>query len=198
MEKTGQTRRATLIKNGHQLNVDVRHDNQGINISILGEHNNPRVVEILQPRDILSGTSLQLRDRVSYSQTKADIGHLKSAYLAAFAKLGYAYILRRELNSVRQQIISPETQELGLLRLEARDGSNIQNDLFLFQSPVRCLGIKMGNVIICLPVDSEGLYEKLQEMRSVGWKETWQIKERCDWPDRFELALDFSGRYRIE
>jgi len=199
MEKNGQTRKAILIKDGNQLNVEVRNDEQGINIKILGECNDPQVVNKLQLNVILTGTDIQLRDRVSFNKMNADIGYLKSAYLAAFAKLGYVYILRGELDRVRQQIRAPQTKLLELFRLEALSGDNAQKALFLFQSPIRCLGVRIGNVIVCLPhpFDRDEFYEKIPDLRTAGGEATWHSNDNCDWPEKFELALDFSDRYRI-
>jgi len=200
MEKNGQTRKATLIKDGNELNVEVWNNEQGINVKILDGQNDPRVVEKLQPEDILAGTDLQLRDRVSFSKMKADVGYLKTAYLAAFAKLGYVYILRGELDRVRQQIRSPQTRLLDSFRLSAQSGDKNQKALFLFQSPIRCLGVIMGNEVVCLPqpFGGDGFYEKLHEIRSIGGKGTWRTNGNYGWPKSFELVLDFSGRYRIK
>ncbi|MGA2222248.1 MAG: HNH endonuclease [Verrucomicrobiia bacterium] len=203
MEKNGQTRRATLIKGEIQLNVDVRNDQKGIQIQILGEHNDPKVVEKSDSQILVDGTSFQLRDEVSYSRKMADVGYLKSAYLAAFAKLGYAYVLMHGLDRVRQQIRSPQSQLLEVFRLDAGSGDEIEKALLLFQRPIHCLGVKMGKSIVCLPpppppFDRDGFYEKLQEMRSASPGETWQIDGMIHWPERFELALDFCGKYRIE
>jgi len=203
MEKNGQTRRATLIKDGERLNVDVRNDEQGIHIQILGEYNDPRVVERLESQILSPDTTIQLQDRVSYSSIKAEIGFLKSAYLAAFAKLGYAYILRHELDVVRQQIRSPQSRLLEMFRLHACSGDEVEKALLLFWKPVHCLGVKIGKSIVCLPppFDSAAFYERLQEklkeIRTGSREETWQVAGSIDWPERLELALDFSGRYKI-
>jgi hypothetical protein len=197
MAKDGKTRRATLIKDGQSLNVEVRNDAHGPTIQILRQ-NEPQLIDKLQLKVLLSGSDLTLRDRISYSRSKANVGYLKSAYLAAFAKLGYTYILRPELDRVRQQIRSPHVQLLKLFRLEASGADDVEKALLLFQNPVRCVGVKIGKTIVCLPVDGIDLYEKLQQMRSAGWEDTWQVSEKSEWPERFELMLDFSGRYRLE
>jgi hypothetical protein len=67
MEKNGQTRRAKLIRDGHKLNVDVRHDEHGIHINVLGGHNDPRLVGKLPPDVLLAAGSIQLQDRVAFS-----------------------------------------------------------------------------------------------------------------------------------
>jgi hypothetical protein len=164
----GQTRRAKLILYGEQLNVEVRKDEKGINIHILGEHNDPEAVKRSQSRPLGVGAELQLQDSVSYSRSKADVGYLKSAYLLAFAKLGYAYILRQELEKVRRKIRLPQSEELQTIRLHARNRDEIDRALILFRKPIHCLAVKMGKIIVCLPpppppLEVNGFYESLEE-----------------------------------
>jgi len=191
--KDGQIRRAKLIVHDLEINVHVKRDEKGNEIKILGSDNNPKDIEKL-PEKIQSNKGFNLRDTVSYSRRTADIGYLKTAYLAAFAKFGYSYILRLALNRVREQIKDPSSRVLETVRVYC-DGISISKKVFLlFHEPIRCLGIKVENSIVCLPLpDGDDIfYKTLAEMRASGRIFTWRSNATIKWPKRFELPLDFA------
>jgi hypothetical protein len=156
-----------------------------------------RDLKSILPKVIQSGKSIQLSDTVSYIRKAADIGYLKSAYLSAFAKLGYTYILRKALNRVRQQIQDPTCQTLKTIRVYANNFSmSMPERVFvLFHEPISCLSVKIDDSIVCLPLPDgdDFFYEKLDEMRANGHVFTWQGKETIQWTKKLELALDFAG-----
>ena len=193
----GQVRRAKIVVQGIRANVDVRRDEKGIQIQVLGGENDPKAVGALQPvlRDgIQSGSSFQLRDTVSFSRKEADIGYLSSAYLAAFAKLGYTYILRAALDRVRQQIQDPTCRALETVRVYAGDFGGTERAFFLLDEPISCLAAKIRDSVVCLPspYGDDHFYEELTSLRGSGGRVTWRRSEAIRWPDRFELALDFA------
>ncbi len=196
--KNGRARKAKLIVGDAKVNIDLRFSEQGGEINILGDQNDPKVVETLKPilKEIIqSGKSFNLRDIVSYSRKAADIGYLKTAYLAAFAKFGYSYILRPALNRVRQQIKEPSLCILNTVRVYG-NVTNIPEKVFiLLQEPISCLSVKADDSIVCLPLPygDDLFYEKLAEMRANGRIFEWRGNATIEWPRRFELALDLGN-----
>jgi hypothetical protein len=193
----GGTKRAKMVVEGIEVNIDLRWDEKGPKIQVLGGENNPKTVGALKAAlagVVKSGRSFNLRDAVSYSRRDADIGYLKSAYLAAFAKLGYTYILRAALNRVRQQIQEPTCRVLETVRVYAGGLGSFGSGFVLINEPIRCLGVKIDDSLVCLPLGDgdDVFYEKLAEMRSSGRALTWHGKETIEWPRRLELALDFA------
>lgn len=192
----GLVRRAKIIVGGVAANIDLRRDENGTHMQVLGGENDPKAVEGLQSAlgRIQSGGSLDLRDGVSYSRRKADVGYLRSAYLAAFAKLGYTYILRPPLDRVRQQIQDPTCRALPTVRVYAADFGATGWAFLLFYEPIACLAAKIRDSVVCLPLpDGDDLfYEELTTLRASGTRLTWRASGSIRWPDRFELALDFA------
>jgi hypothetical protein len=192
----GQSRRAKIVVGCLQANIDLRRDEKGFHIRVLGPQNDPKGVERLKAAlagVVQSRSSLKLRDSVSYSRRDADAGYLKSAYLAAFAKLGYTYILRAALNRVRQQIRDRTCRALETVRVFSGDFSVLEKAFFLFHEPVCCMGVKIRDSVSCLPLPDgdDSFYEELTRLRTTGAKQIWRANGTIRWPDRLELALDF-------
>jgi hypothetical protein len=190
----GPVRRAKLTVEGIQANVGLRRGEKGIQMHVLGPENDPTVVEALQSalRGMQSGGTLELRDSISYSRPRADVAYLKAAYLAAFAWLGYAYILRSALDRVRQQIHDPGCRALEAVRVYDADFGATGRAFFLLEKPISCLAAKIADSVVCLPLpDGNDLfYEQLAASRASGGKLTCQGRGPIPWPDKFELALD--------
>jgi hypothetical protein len=194
--RDGQSRRSRIACKDATLNVNVTRDRTGTHIQILDGQNDPEVIQRLL--DALrnhgaGGGELHLQDAVSYSPRRADIGYLKSAYLAAFAKLGYTYILRIVLNRVRVQILDPCTRRLEVVRLYARHTGAHPREFLLFERPVRCLGVRIDHSVVCLPsIDgNDDFYEELAALRSSRGARAWSASATMKWPHGLELALDF-------
>jgi hypothetical protein len=80
-------------------------------------NNNPphRVQQVLEEvREWGDGTEFQLELGWSYIRRRADISWLKSAYLLAFAWLGYKYICRDVMQGIRLQIKEPDQSHVQL------------------------------------------------------------------------------------
>jgi hypothetical protein len=207
----GRPRRVALIfPDDSKLNIDMRvtvqHSGQTVNFQVLGEHNNPQIVERvfreIDAGNFGAGSTLQIRDRVSYNPRRADISYLKSAYLAAFAQLGYVYILSGVFDKVRQQIQHPEDEILEVQRLQLRNGTT-GHDLFLVvEEPIHCLGVKVKDAVVLLPpfppvvVDDfwDKIREVLQTMRTT--KETLKPVVVARWPKELRMSLDHSGKFK--
>jgi hypothetical protein len=61
-----------------------------------------------------SDWSLQMKFQDRWLERRTRVGWLRSAYLVAFAALGYRYILRSALRRVASQIASPDTDVIPL------------------------------------------------------------------------------------
>jgi len=203
LSRDAQSRRAKLDVRGTAVNIELKRDETGTRIHIPKGQNDPEVVKRFpwHMSDLIEcGGEFRLQDTVSYSKRKADISYLKSAYLAAFAKLGYAYILRPALNRVRKQIQNPSEICLEVVRLYASDIDAVPKAFLLVQEPVRCLGAKIDNSVLCLPLidGDDTFYEELTALRSQGEPKTWRGTAKIEWPRRFELALDFASESEMQ
>lgn len=192
-----RTRRARLAVDGLTLNVELTWRDCRAHFHVLGDHNNPKVVDLAKEtlRNMPSGTELTIRDVVAYNPKHADIAYLKSAYLAAFAWLGYSYILRPSLDRVRTQIKDPHSSILERYRFYPRGTAAFENGFLVFQKPVSCLAARIGDSVVCLPLpDGDDLfYNELARLSSENTPLAWQGCETYRWPSKFECALDLSS-----
>jgi hypothetical protein len=194
----GDERRAKVIVGGVTANVSLRYDEHGFHINVLSQ-NNPRAVDSLKgalAHAVKTGTSFNLRDTVSYTRRGADVGYLRTAYLAAFAKLGYAYILRSALERVREQIRTPAAKTLQTVRLFSNDLGPFEKGFVVMHDPFPCLAVKIRDSMVCLPApdgDDDQFYEMLAEMRKRKVVRQWHGSGTIRWPTRMELALDFAA-----
>lgn len=191
----GRVRRAKIVVECIQVNIELARNENGAHMQVLGAQNDPRAVEALQSalRRIQSGSSFHVRDTVSYSRRRADVAYLRSAYLGAFAKLGYTYILRAPLDRVRQQVQDPTCRALETVRVHAGGFGGPERAFLLLCEPISCLAAKIRDSVVCLPLPDgdDAFYEELRTLRASGVTQIWRGSGPIRWPDRFELALDF-------
>jgi hypothetical protein len=123
---------------------------------------------------------------------RASVGWLRVGYLVAFAMLGYAYILRDELDPVRDQIRAPD--ETVLTRYCMRTPSSRPDRIVSFiKRPAEfdSILVQASNAAVLLPSDRvPGTYDRLAAI------EPWPPGERTlsgttlPWPTKPVYALD--------
>lgn len=110
---------------GVEVNAITNEDKDGtVNISIERKRNSPIVFNTFIESVDASADDLNIDGRLILGDhkrnvIKADIAILKSAYLYAFYKLGYKYILSTKLNAIRKQIQNPNEDILPQYYLQA-------------------------------------------------------------------------------
>lgn len=130
---------------------------------------------------------------------KASIAWLRAAYLIAFATLGYLYILRKQLEPVRQQIHAPETEVLGRYCLIAPSARR-ERRIFFVEQPheLASVVVSTNNVAVLLPSDERpGTYERLAAVEPWPPGERTLTGKSAPWPSAPIYALDramLSGR----
>lgn len=99
-----------------------------------------------------------------FSPKAAAVTWLKAAYLAFFAALGYTWILRPELNLVRERIRNPEGDEPKVFRLTQPTSEPASRRLLRLDKPddLRSFAMSFGKFMIFLPRFNDGeLYSRL-------------------------------------
>ena len=145
--------------------------------------------------DTISGKEFDLIIRLDHDARLAQIGWLRSAYVIAFAALGYSYMLQPALDIVRHQFQdpdckllenfygasgddSPETQRMGWTR-------DLDGELDV-------IVVQMGTRVVFLPglgrpeVDIYASLAKVPKATQLSWTLT-----EIPWPTRPMHALDF-------
>lgn len=131
-----------------------------------------------------------------YSPQRERISWLRAAYLAAFAALGYRYILRSILDPVRQQILDPDKEVIHTFKLDDAVAPSDRRFIVFVSKPdwVRGLAVAMGRYIVLLPVDTDdtNFYERLKSNTTAGLKAELSGQLQLTWPRGPVFARDFA------
>jgi hypothetical protein len=132
-----------------------------------------------------------------FDQRQAQIALLKAAYIAAFAALGYRYILRSALDVVRQQIREPHGEFIGRFHFCLSRLTPSARGIVAVSAPasLRCLMVRIDEHAIILPAYERHplIYERLDA------RARWPLQPRTfkairgqgiAWPRRPEFLLD--------
>lgn len=126
---------------GVEVNAITNEDKDGtINIRIERKRNSPIVFDTFSESVNSSAGDLRIDGHLilgdhKRNANKAAIAMLKSAYLYAFYKLGYKYIINARLDTIRKQIQNPNEDILSpyyILFNESHIPNNIPDDIYIF------------------------------------------------------------------
>ncbi len=126
----------------------------------------------------------------AFNRHKAMVADLKTAYLACFAKLGYQYILRPQLDIVRNQIIQPELKLIEGFAYRINPGQLPSRRVLIFtETPFQSVAVQIDDRFIFLPPidDYEDVYLTLQQHLSPDLQLSGFD---ADFPTTMEMELD--------
>ena len=137
-----------------------------------------------------------LRFKRTFHRQAALVSWLRAGYLAAFAALGYRYIIRESLAVVREQISSPEAEIIDIFSMTTADAPSGERRILLISEPrwMDSVCVQMGRHMVFLPPvrRCDGFYARFE-------KEVRQHSEAGDisgkvvpWPSRPTYLLDQS------
>ncbi len=164
--------------------------------------NNPADMDLLDKHmRTLAGTrSSDFRFTVSpqlrYRHDRARVSWIRTAYLAAFALLGWKYILQPALQPIREHLLNPSAVTLPLLSMYDPNGDPDRRELWAIRRPIehRSLLIIWGRHGVFLPVPNDP--RSLEELaRSLGARASEPVSysftgDMFPWPSRPEHMLD--------
>jgi hypothetical protein len=184
------TSRAKWEAEGETLNVEIYRVGKFVRIAGLPKLNDPKVVQRLVDRKPLDGRVTSL---AKYHKLNADIGDLRTAYLAAFCLLGYRYALQPALNRIREQIANPDTRILAPWSNTANSEIPPQRIIFEVKEP-HCLLAQIDRTLVLLPIPgrTDNLYDEIASRRERGENQRFTGDYRLGWPARMELREDES------
>ena len=166
------------------------------------EINNPADLERMEEhRRMLSETRstdfrFTVTPRLRYFADRARVSWIRTAYLAAFALLGWKYILQPVLQPVREQLMNPSTITLPLLSMYDPNGDPGRHEIWVIKQPTehRSLLVICGQRGVFLPVPNDP--RSLEELaRSLGARANEPVHytftgDMFPWPSRPEHLLD--------
>jgi hypothetical protein len=166
--RTGSSRRFLQLKVGDlSINATLKRVEDAIDLRLAAKHNNPASASqfMSQIHAAKPGTRLHVWYPNRFNDHYALVGYLKIAYLYAFAKFGYGYILRHCLDSVRAQLREPRTRKIWKWWLRRKENQD-KTMLYLLDQPVNCLVVAIDEHLIVLPslMEHHDEYEKVEEL----------------------------------
>jgi hypothetical protein len=182
--------------------VEVYRSSGGLFIRGLPGNNPPettrQIQQAMERMMIGQGHSFTISlSKETYSEPHERVSWLRAAYLAAFAALGYRYILRNGLNLVRQQIFEPDKKIIECFSISDPDASPERRLIILVSEPdwVRDLAVAMGRHIVLLPplyTNDTDFYERLGSAVAAGSKAELKGNQQLTWPRGPAFVLDFT------
>ena len=120
------------------------------------------------------------------------VGDLRMAYLAAFALLGYTYVLDSRLILIRRQLREPETEVVQGFWTSVGKGQPKQDGIGLLQEPITALYVQLGYAFVILPwlEGPSNPYSVLMADYKQNQKMSFKGKP-LPWPKGSEFLLDF-------
>lgn len=154
---------------------------------VIAKMNDPRRLPAAEKahKEICVGSSLQASWQMKYDQKKVNVGHLKNAYLAAYAKFGYEMIKERAYDIVRRQLSAPDEQMISRYRLYCTNTHPLKRGIFLTRSPIRTLICKWDNSAIFLPAPDDlqaDIYRWIDDNVNLEGALNFIVEEGFEWP----------------
>jgi len=182
--EVAEGKRETWIKLsqfGHTVTAKALFGPGRIHVTAVPEKSDPeahrslfaKLDEVAATKSMDWGFSIEFSFR--HSRLREAVGWLRVAYLYAFAALGYNFILRPELNIIREQFQRPDDRIAP--QAMKHSGSLAIGDVLSFvYSPaeLRSIVIILGANLFFFPafIDASTLYERLTSYPSTGQKLT--------------------------
>lgn len=194
-----EPRPAELSVGSLKQRVEVCRSSGGLSILGLPKNNPPETTRQIQDamERMVGGERRSLRfsfPKDEYSPQHQRISWLRAAYLAAFAALGYRYILRSILDPVRKQILDPDKEVIHTFKLVDAAAPPDRRSIVFVSDPdwVRGLAVQMGRHIVLLPLhdDDSSFYERLKGDATAESKIELRGKLQLTWPRGPVFAFD--------
>jgi hypothetical protein len=164
--RTGKTGRFLKLKiDKLALNGTIKRKGDGLEVQVAAGQNDPaRVEEFQHRRNSEPGAQIQVWYPHRFNDHSFMVGYLKVAYLYAFAKFGYGYILGPCLESVRLQIREPDKKTIWKWWLGRGDDLS-HTMLYLIDRPLSCIAVAINEHVIVLPgLEPCDHYEKIEQL----------------------------------
>lgn len=204
-QKFEQTERATINIGGTDMRVELKkeNDNTPLNISILGDCNNPTDRE--KTKDYVravaeAGDSFKFNvlstERYNYSEYFAKIGHLKTAFLVSVAALGYAFAFSKQLTDFRRQITAPSSRIVDFY-IEYYE-HNLEANCLLEAPQLGIIAISFSGVRVLLPHPFSSLKSYSNTLRLIHNGMLPKITgQEISWPNDFRACIDNSKQFHF-
>lgn len=194
-----------LSHEGIDVNAIIKKDEDDIiNINIKKSLNPPDIVDRFVESTNASADDLHINGKVKLGSHRrkvevVDVAILKSAYLYAFYRLGYKYILSTNLQAIREQILNPDKEILPphyLLLNENKIPNQVLDDIYAATLD----GERILVVILTLKLPSSGYRHRFATILPMPHKKDLELYKRLMniHTTKGTVEFQFLGNARIE
>jgi hypothetical protein len=192
-KKTSYTRPGRIELEGLVTNADISITPLATTIIVPVQRNNPPIrdeqIRLWQERTSKRNLNFTLSFPLpGFSERKARLGDLKSAYLAAFAVFGYHLAFHPRMHIVRRQLWEPDSELITQAWLPNRKG---RQGVFIMKAPVSCLAVslRLHDVILPWIEGPDDAYAAVAAAFDVDHFTATVVP--YNWPLRPEMLIDF-------
>lgn len=152
--------RATAYIDGVPLRGAAQSSEDGISIVGVPKQNNreQQAAFVAMLESLVEGGSdaagrFSFTINTRFDESRARLSIIRSAYLAAFAALGWSYILQSEMQQIRDQLMKPDDAILDTYVFRDPDSATSVRRMILVADPdeLRCLAVTIGEYSVFLP-----------------------------------------------
>lgn len=174
-------------------NVEISADNSVNRIEVLDGQNSPAACSGIAGELTRMGadSTLHLDLGPGFHVRRAKVGDLRTAYLLAVARFGYAWACGTAYEGVRKQIDRPDEVVLEAFWSDLRRAGFRESALVLVDQPVACLLVTLSGIGVFLPrLGAPIPFEQLAAcMRSGGH---YRLRGTfASWPRNMQCAYDW-------
>jgi hypothetical protein len=179
-----------------RITAEIEHLDGAFYIAVDPKRSNPNAYQAMLDRldrGIESGSEMvfTIEGEVGFRLDDAEASDLRDAYLAAFALLGYRYILWPDLDVIRDRVaaLDPEPKLVKRTDLFADSFRGVVT----MSQPVECVCVVTdGGRCVFLPWPTKG--SELNDWLAAGSPTTKSVAGRVhEWPRQMPMLLDLPG-----
>lgn len=190
--------RIQLTLGGVKTNTNIQIGEENVRLVIPEKINNPNKRE--QQLDHLhelvdkqtTGHTFNIEAVDHFNKHKVKISYLKSAYLAAFAALGYGYILRKELDIIREQIQNPEKKIIPQIFLQVNKKHSKEQTILFVSAPINAILVHINRISVLLPPveKCQNPYDDIVDFVKNKSTNSTLTGIELGWPSKLEFEYD--------
>ena len=191
--------RIKLTMSKTKTNADAEIEDGQLTVVVPDAINNPEhrkgqfeKLDQMAENDAWDGYKFNVSPTTRYTPRVANLGYLKSGYLAAFSALGYLYIMQKSLEVVREQISNPEDRLIPNYMITLPKSEPIERKMIRVEEPLNAVAVQIDRHLVFLPpIDShDKFYESFNELSKSNPNLSCFRGMQWDFPTGPEFHLD--------
>ncbi|WP_372635494.1 hypothetical protein [Fodinibius sp.] len=192
-----------LTMGGKKVNTHTQIKKDKILFKIPKKYNHPdnldhifKHLDTVYENQSWSNEKFNISPDISYSKRKVELSYLKTAYLASFALLGYRYILNKEFDVIRQQLLNPSKEIFQPYIFTLPKEIKRERKIISVEKPIKSIAVQIDeNIVFLPPVENPiGSLSKIKDYLSKSNEKDQFSGEEFPWPHSLQLVLDFMAK----